>query len=112
MKLLVSGASKTVERLAAGSDALGILITPNTLPWEHLEAVFIGGDTAWKTGREARAITEKAQAKGKLVHMGRVNTRGRYLIAKEWGVDTIDGSGFSQFPDTRIPMFLDWRKEA
>ena len=27
-------------------------------------------------------------------------------------VDTIDGPGFSQFPDTRIPMFLDWGKEA
>ena len=43
-------------------------------PWREFDAVFIGGDTAWKLGPEARRIVRICKEHGKHVHMGRVNT--------------------------------------
>ena len=41
-------------------------------PWREFDAVFIGGDTAWKLGPEARRIVRICKEHGKHVHMGRV----------------------------------------
>jgi len=38
--------------------------------------------------------------------MGRVNSFQRLQYAFELGCDSVDGSGFSMFPDTYIPKFL------
>jgi hypothetical protein len=45
------------------------------------------------------------------VHMGRVNTRRRLRLAWELGIDTVDGTGFSQWGDIRIPMGVRWIKQ-
>lgn len=42
--------------------------------------VFIGGDTAWKESTEAVSVIQRAQALGKMVHIGRVNWWGRYEL--------------------------------
>lgn len=79
------------------------------IPWDDLAAVFIGGSTEWKLGAAARELAQEAKARGKLVHVGRVNTPGRMAEVAAWGcVDTIDGSSFSRFPDTLIPQALAW----
>ena len=77
------------------------------VPWDDLDAMFIGGSTDWKLGRHAAALTAEAKRRGKWVHMGRVNTRRRIDIAKAWGCDSIDGTQFSRFRDTHLPWALD-----
>jgi CBS domain-containing protein len=76
------------------------------VPWDKLDAIFIGGDTEWKLGEHARKFIKKAKALGKWVHMGRVNTFNRLRYAQDIGCDSVDGSGFSRFPDTLIPNAL------
>jgi hypothetical protein len=46
----------------------------DTVPWDCIAAVFVGGTTAFKVGAAARALVAEAQQRGKWVHMGRVNT--------------------------------------
>jgi hypothetical protein len=43
--------------------------------------------------------------------MGRVNTRLRFRYAFHLGCDSIDGSGFSRWPDQRVPVGLRWLAE-
>lgn len=75
-------------------------------------AVFVGGSTDWKLGPEARAIVKWAKGRGLPAHMGRVNTQKRIRYAIEIGCDSADGSGFSKWPDARIPKAVRWiRKE-
>jgi hypothetical protein len=64
--------------------------------WDDLEAIFIGGDDAFKISREAFAAARTAKMLGKWVHVGRVNTAAR---VRNWlGLgDSIDGSGMSRF---------------
>jgi hypothetical protein len=90
--------------LQDGQDLVGV-------PWDLIDAVFIGGSTEFKLGRLAASITREAKSRGKFCHMGRVNTRQRFRYAMEIGCDTADGSGFSMFPSTRIPMALRWLDE-
>lgn len=82
-------------------------LTPREVPWGRCEALFIGGSTEWKLGPVAEACTRVARAAGLRVHMGRVNTIRRMRVAYGWGVDSIDGTQFSMFPDRWLPWALD-----
>lgn len=82
------------------------------VPWDRLDALFLGGSTGWKLSDQARRLCVEAKARGKLLHMGRVNSRRRLLLAAGWGCDTVDGSCFSRWPDTKIPRALRWISEA
>ena len=75
-------------------------------------AVFVGGSTEWKLGLDARRIVEMVRSWGSPVHMGRVNTRRRIRYAVEIGCTSCDGSGFSQWPDARIPKGVRWVRAA
>lgn len=90
--------------LQNGQDQVGV-------PWEMIDAVFVGGDDAFKMGAAAASFVREAKARGLWAHMGRVNTRQRFRYAWELGCDSVDGSGFSMFPDTRIPMAIRWGDE-
>jgi hypothetical protein len=72
-------------------------------PWESFEALFIGGSTHWKLGDEARQLVRQAKARGKWVHMGRVNSVRRIRYARAIGCDSVDGSGFARFSDNMVP---------
>jgi hypothetical protein len=74
-------------------------LTIAACPWEQFDALFIGGSTAFKLGPEARQLVGWAKALGKWVHMGRVNSARRLRYAEMIGCDSVDGSGFSRFPD-------------
>lgn len=86
-------------------------LTVPDVPWDGIDALFIGGHTDWKLGRTARTLVAYARARGKWVHMGRVNSRRRLRYAAHIGVQSVDGTGWSMFPDTRIPMALRWLDE-
>jgi hypothetical protein len=74
------------------------------VPWDHFEALFVGGSTQWKLGPHATALIRQAKRRGKWVHVGRVNTVRRITWFKALDVDSIDGSGFARFTRARLPM--------
>ena len=83
-------------------------LTPDRVPWADLGALFIGGSTAYKESEDVRGLCAYAKARGIWVHWGRVNGKRRYELAQKAGCDSIDGSGFSMYPDTNIPLVAEW----
>lgn len=71
------------------------------LPWEEIDAVFIGGDDSFKQSLSSEAVIATAKALGKWVHVGRVNDPNRFAWCVKRGVDSIDGSGMSQYSHQR-----------
>jgi len=59
--------------------------------------VFVGGTTEGKL-KNFSWISELCKKHNVWCHMGRVNTMKRIKLAYSAGVDSFDGSGFSQFP--------------
>jgi hypothetical protein len=80
--------------------------------WGHFlsqaDALFIGGDDRYKESRAVADLAAVAKGRGKLVHMGRVNTLRRFKIAYRMGCDSIDGGSYSRWPDEHIPTALRW----
>ncbi len=81
------------------------------VPWSVIDCLFIGGTTEFKMGPQAADLAREAKRRGKWVHMGRVNSyeRGRY--ARWIGCDSIDGTQFSWFRDTKLPAYLNSLKQ-
>jgi len=67
------------------------------IPWDLIAAIFIGGSTEWKLSFHAQTVIKAAQALGKWVHAGRVNTPARFEYFEKLGVDSIDGTGLSRY---------------
>ncbi len=86
-------------------------LTVTTTPWDEIDALFIGGTTEFKLGVEARTLGAYAKARGKWLHMGRVNSRRRMHYAARIGCDSIDGTCFSMFPDLKIALGEKWLRE-
>jgi hypothetical protein len=78
------------------------------VPWAWFDILFIGGDTAWKLGAGARSLIAEAKARGKRVHMGRVNSLRRLRYADATGCDSADGTIIARAPDRRLPEVLGW----
>ena len=76
-----------------------------SIPWQLLSAVFVGGTTEWKLGPHARHVIKAAQILGKWVHVGRVNTPGRFEYCERLGVDSIDGTGLSRYTWMRESLY-------
>ena len=68
----------------------------NSVPWERITAVFLGGSDKFKMSRIAYLILKEAKRRGKWVHVGRVNTPPRIHYFYEVA-DSIDGSGIAKF---------------
>lgn len=82
--------------------------TAETVPWDDVDAVFIGGTTAWKLGPEVRELVAEAKRRGLWVHMGRVNSERRLRYAKHIGCDSADGTFLSFGPDVNLPRVQAW----
>lgn len=72
-----------------------------TIPWHELSAIFIGGSTKWKDGPHAANIVKAAKILKKWVHVGRVNTPGRFEKFEALGADSMDGSGLARYSHMR-----------
>lgn len=79
--------------------------TVGEVPWDEIEAVFVGGSTRFKLC-ESETLIRAAKHRGKLVHVGRVNTLRRLRFAHDLGADSVDGTAFSMFPDRYIERAL------
>lgn len=78
------------------------------VPWDELDAVFVGGSTAYKLSDPARRLVAEARERGVWVHMGRVNSLRRLRIAADWGCDSADGNYIAFGPDINTPRVLRW----
>jgi hypothetical protein len=78
------------------------------VPWASIDALFIGGTTAWKMGPDALALVREARVRDKWVHMGRVNGRNRLTYARAIGCDSVDGTKYAVWRDTYLPDELAW----
>lgn len=67
------------------------------IPWGEVEAIFIGGSTEWKMGKHAADVVRTAKILNKWVHVGRVNTPGRFEYFESLGADSIDGTGLARY---------------
>lgn len=80
--------------------------------WSSFDALFIGGDDAWKLGPAARALIAEAHGHGKHVHMGRVNSLERLRYARLVGCDSVDGTYLAFGPDKNLPKLLGWLSDV
>jgi len=79
-----------------------------TVPWDSFDVFFVGGSTEWKLGRGAAELVREALARGKWVHMGRVNSGKRYAYAAELGCDSVDGTFLAFGPTQNLPRLASW----
>jgi hypothetical protein len=75
------------------------------IPWDEIDAVFVGGSDVFKTSKEAVDACRVARMLGKWVHVGRVNSAQRAIFWRGLA-DSCDGSGVSRFDD-RLEVVLD-----
>jgi hypothetical protein len=81
--------------------------TPDQMPWDGIDAVFVGGTTAWKLSPAADAIVAEANRRGIHAHSGRVNSLRRLRAVAMQGCDSADGT-FCKWPDANIPRLAAW----
>lgn len=78
-----------------------------TTPWDEFDVLFIGGTDEFKLGRGAVAISA-GLARGKRVHIGRVNSYSRLRLAAVLGCHTADGTFLKFAPDINEPRMFRW----
>lgn len=71
------------------------------LPWDDIDAVFIGGSTGWKLSPHVAHIIRAAKILGKHAHVGRVNDPARWQHFEELGANTCDGTGLARYTHMR-----------
>jgi hypothetical protein len=67
------------------------------IPWDEMNAIFIGGGDPWKDSKASQDIVKTAVTLGVWVHVGRVNTPRRFELFDELGADSCDGSGIAMY---------------
>jgi hypothetical protein len=87
-------------------------LTPDMVPWDDIDALFIGGTTAWKLGPDVPVLVAEAKRRGKWAHMGRVNSWKRYDYARAIGCDSVDGTVLKHDPKRPVREWMDraWRE--
>lgn len=90
----------------------GIEDIPDQIPWHEMAALFVGGSDKWKLSHAAENLGREAKAKGKWLHVGRVNSRKRIQHCLAMQADSIDGKSYSAWPDRRMPEGLKWIRQA
>jgi hypothetical protein len=102
-------------------------LNPDDVPWDKIDAIFIGGSDDYKVGtpppprvRALRAdgspwgipgcigVIQEAKRRGKWVHIGRVNSECRYRFAVMVGADSVDGTYLTKAPEKNLPILLSW----
>lgn len=76
------------------------------VPWFEVGGVFVGGSDRYKLSESAAAIVAEANRRNLWTHMGRVNSARRILHAASISCCSIDGTGFSSWPERNLPWAL------
>jgi hypothetical protein len=83
-------------------------MTPEVIPWDELDWLFVGGSDDFKMGQVAHRIIQEATARRIPTHMGRVNAHGRLAYAAAIGCSTADGTFLRFAPKVNVPRMLRW----
>lgn len=115
---VVADARRTLERFTLYADELARRRYPLALvaqdglenlvvPWGEIDALFVGGSMEWKWSNAAEALAREARARGKWVHVGRINSARRYGA---WlGVaHSCDGTFVAYAPRRNIRRLVRW----
>lgn len=70
---------------------------PERVPWDEIDALFIGGSDKHKRGKEGMRLIMAGLDRGKWVHVGRVNS-ARTIETLFWMADSWDGTTAAFFP--------------
>jgi hypothetical protein len=81
-------------------------VTPDSVPYGSIAAVFIGGDDQFKYNDTVREIVKRAKQRGLWVHMGRVNSARRIRYAAAIGCDSTDGTAVVRFQRQRLAELI------
>jgi hypothetical protein len=65
-------------------------MAPQVIPWDELDALFIGGSDAHKRGREGGSLITEARKRRLWIHVGRVNS-GATILKHFWLANSWDG---------------------
>lgn len=84
--------------------------TVGNMPWADFDALFIGGTDDFKLSQTAVDIAVEAKRRGMWVHVGRVNSRQRFLRFSSIA-DSADGTVLVFGPKRRLPEVLSWVRE-
>lgn len=76
-----------------------------SIPWDMIDAIFIGGSTDWKISKHASDIVKASKIIGKWCHIGRVNTPGRFEYFEDLGADSCDGTGLARYSHMRLAIY-------
>jgi hypothetical protein len=87
-------------------------VTPATVPWSEIDALFLGGSTPFKLGPDGAAVAREAHRRGLWLHMGRVNSLRRMRYANALSCDSIDGTNFARWRDAHLERGKQWRAAA
>lgn len=85
--------------------------SPEALPWDAFDVLFIGGDDEFKLGFDAHVLTRVALRLGKPIHMGRVNSRKRLRYAESIGCSSCDGTYIAYGPTKNLARMTRWLGE-
>ncbi len=83
-------------------------IEDQTIHWEAFDTLLIGGSTEWKLSTNVLWLCREARKQGKWVHMGRVNSFRRLLLARFNGCNSTDGTQLAFAPDKRLDQLEKW----
>jgi hypothetical protein len=78
------------------------------VPWDLMDALFVGGTTEWKLGPAAAALAAEGRTRGLTVHMGRVNSLRRMRYSAAIGCHSADGTYLAYGPHRNLPILLRW----
>lgn len=78
------------------------------VPWHRIGWLFVGGTDAWKLSERSWALCAEARARGKQVHVGRVNSWRRLRACRAALVDSVDGTQLAYRPDQTLPQLIRW----
>lgn len=77
---------------------------PEQVNWDEIVCLFVGGTDKWRFGPECMALVREAKRRGKITHLGRVNTQSRIKAAYLAGFDTVDGSSYATHKQEKSHM--------
>ena len=77
-------------------------------PWDDFDVLFVGGTDAFRYTELGWEVMAEAKARGKWVHVGRVNTLRRLLSCRAGQVDSVDGTRLAFGSDLIWPQLCRW----
>lgn len=88
----------------------GFHSTVKHVPWEHIDALFVGGPNEWKHCELAWRLPGWAHERELWAHMGRVNSAKRMAQCRAAGFDSADGTILALNPSA-WPKVQGWLDE-